>query len=430
MRLFEGGIMMYLRTAWQSLLYRKQSVLITIIAIAVSVFVLLGVEHIRQQAKQSFSQTVSGVDLIVGAPSGDINLLLYTVLGIGAPNKNITWQAYQSIKAQKQVAWTIPISLGDSHKSYRVVGTSNDFFKHYQYANQKAIQFSQGGDFKHVHDVVIGAEVAQQLNYQINSQLVLSHGMTHTAFNEHSDSPFHVVGILSPTGTPVDKTVYTSLQGLDAVHENFVNGVDLGQHKNHQHDHNDEKAKPYNENYQADSVTAFYVGLKNKVATFKLQRFINNYKGEALQAILPGITLSQLWQSMNHFEKILQGISSLVLLASLLGMSAMLIASMREREQELMIFRALGARPSIIILLISLEVLLITLIAIVLAILCLLLAVYFTQDLLAQHYGIYFAESIVNTYTFYGIGLIMMASFVVSLMPAFLAYRKSLNDIN
>ena len=93
-------------------------------AMTVSIFVLLAVEHIRYQAKESFANTVSGVDLIVGSRTGSLNLLLYSVFHIGSPTNNVSWESYEDISSNSQVEWAIPISLGDSHKGYRVVGTT------------------------------------------------------------------------------------------------------------------------------------------------------------------------------------------------------------------------------------------------------------------------------------------------------------------
>ena len=198
----------------------------TFLAITVSIFVLLGIEHIRQQAKSSFSNTVSGIDLIVGARTGDINLLLYSVFRLGNATNNISWSSYQDISTNPKVAWTLPISLGDSHKGYRVMGTTTDYFKHFHYGQKQALTFAQGKVFSEVFDVVLGAEVARKLNYQLETQIILAHGMASTSFSQHNDKPFRIVGILQPTGTPVDRTVHVSLQGIEAVHLKTPHGTD------------------------------------------------------------------------------------------------------------------------------------------------------------------------------------------------------------
>ena len=118
--------------------------MMSLLAISVAIFVLLGIEHIRQQARTSFASTVSGVDLIVGAKTGSTNLLLYSVFRIGAPTDNISWQAYQAISSNQSVAWSIPISLGDSHKGYRVIGTTDSFFEHFSYGKQRSLSLASG----------------------------------------------------------------------------------------------------------------------------------------------------------------------------------------------------------------------------------------------------------------------------------------------
>ena len=102
--------------AWKSLLNRRFTVLLTLFAIALSVVLLLGVETVRRDAKLSFANTIAGTDLIVGARSGSIQLLLYSVFRIGHATNNISWRSYQDIAALPQVAWTIPLMLGDSHR--------------------------------------------------------------------------------------------------------------------------------------------------------------------------------------------------------------------------------------------------------------------------------------------------------------------------
>ena len=150
---------MFFLLASKSLLNRKGSVFLTIIAMSVSIFVLLGVEHIRNQTKKNFQSTVSGVDLIVGARTGSLNLLLYSVFRIGAPTNNLGWDSYESIASDQAVKWSIPISLGDSHKGYRVIGTTEDYFTHFSYGAQKRLQFTSGEPFSRIFDVVLGSAV-------------------------------------------------------------------------------------------------------------------------------------------------------------------------------------------------------------------------------------------------------------------------------
>jgi len=324
---------MFIRLAYKSLLDRKGSVLLTILALTVSIFVLLGVEHIRHQAKESFGNTVSGVDLIVGARTGSLNLLLYSVFRIGSPTNNISWNTYQSIATGKNIAWSVPVSLGDSYKGYRVLGTTRDYFDHFSYGKKRKLELIDGKSFESVFDVVLGSEVAKQLGHVLGDQVVLSHGVVSTSFSEHGDWPFQVVGILAPTGTPVDQTVHVSLQGIEAIHIGWQQGVKI--------QGGSLSAEQLSE-LQPKSITAFMLGLQSKLATFQVQREINNYNKEPLMAILPGVALSELWQMMKMFENTLSLISFSILVAALLGLSAMLLASIRERKREVQLLRVIG----------------------------------------------------------------------------------------
>ncbi len=214
-----------LRLAVRSLLNRRLTAILTIIAVALSVTLFLGVEKARDGARSSFERTISGTDLIVGARSGPLNLLLYSVFHLGDATANITWESYQDFAQHPAVSWTVPISLGDSHRGFRVVGTTTDFFKHYQYGGGSSLSFADGRQFEDLFDVVLGASAAKELGYQLGHEVVVSHGLGQVSFSDHSDKPFTVSGILAPTGTPVDRTVMVSLEAIEAIHIGWESGA-------------------------------------------------------------------------------------------------------------------------------------------------------------------------------------------------------------
>ncbi len=411
---------MLFKLALKSLLQRRVSVILTVIMIAVSVFVLFSIETLRYQAKESFSKTVSGVDLIVGARSGQLNLLLYSVFHIGHATNNISWQSYQNIVSDPNVEWTIPISLGDSHRGYRVIGTTSDMFSVFKYGDDQSLNFIQGHAFDDLYDVVIGSDIAKQLGYKVGSKLILSHGIAKTSFSKHEDRPFNVTGILEPTGTPVDKTLYVSLQAIEAIHVGWQQGTRLSHHQNTPTDVQRSLLEP-------QSITAFMVGLKSKLATFKVQRDINTYTSEALMAILPGATLVELWQLLGNVERVLLLISILVLAGALLGMSNMILVTMREREHELAILRVVGARPWVILMLIQLEAMLLVLTGITLALLILWSSMRLFRDYLVSEYGLFITNQPFSGHIITDIMWILIATFIITLIPGINAYRRSLH---
>ena len=378
---------------------------------SISIFVLLGVEHIRHQVKDSFASTVSGVDLIVGSRTGSTNLLLYSVFHIGAPTNNIQWKTFNSISSNNKVEWAIPISLGDSHRGYRVLGTSQEYFEHFKYSEQRMLTFKEGNAFTRVFDVVIGADVAKSLGYSINDNIVIAHGLGETSFKLHDENPFTIVGILNKTGTPVDQTVHVSLQGIEAIHQ-------PGKHDN---------LLITESTMHPKSITAMMLGLKSRMATFHVQRYINNYKQEPLSSILPGVALMELWQMMGLFENVLRLISAFVLIASLLGLSAMLLTSIREREHEIRLLRMIGASPIYLFFLIQMEALLISLSSMAIGILCLWAINVSTNELIASEFGLYTSSNILSTESIYTLLIILALTIISSAIPAFTSYKNAKN---
>lgn len=404
--------------AVKSLKSRRSTAILTIVSIAVSVILLLGVEKVRVNAKSSFANTISGTDLIVGARSGSIQLLLYSVFRIGSATNNITWKSYQDIAQQKGVKWTIPISLGDSHRGFRVMGTSRDYFSVYQYGEKRTLKFSSGAQFEGVFDAVIGSEVANTLNYSIGDQVIISHGTGSASFAQHKDKPFVISGILEHTGTPVDRTMHVSLAGIEAMHVNWQGAMKKRKAK---------KALTES-NLQPESITAFLVGLDSKIVSFKMQRYINDYAAEPLLAIFPGIALHELWSLMSVAEQALLIISLFVVVAALTGMLAVSLAGLNERRREVAILRSVGASHWHIMGLLITETVLLTMIGIIIGLIMLYSSIWVAQPLIEKNYGLFIPLTAPNVRELGMISVLLAASFLVGLVPAYFAYKNSLAD--
>ncbi len=275
--------------SFKSLLNRKVSASLSVFSIALSVMLLIGVERLQTGARESFRSTISGADLLVGARSGPVQLLLYSVFRIGSPTNNVSWESYKELAAHREVAWTIPLSLGDSHKGFRVVGTDENYFRHYQYSGKRKLVFGKGNPFNAPTEVVLGASVAKELRYQLGHRLVLSHGISEVAFRKHDDKPFEVVGILQPTGTPIDRSLHVSLEGIEAIHVGWNDGTG---------GRSGADSKAPEKSLTPSAITAFVVGLKSKIGIFSFQREVNTYRSEPLMAVLPGAVLDELWQTL------------------------------------------------------------------------------------------------------------------------------------
>ncbi|HHF2917902.1 ABC transporter permease [Vibrio sp. VGrn 2] len=408
------------KLAWKSLINRKATAILTIMTVAISVILLLGVERIRTQAKDSFANTISGTDLIIGGRSGQVNLLLYSVFRIGNATNNIDWKSYQEFANHRAVDWAIPISLGDSHKGFRVMGTNHSYFEHYKFGSKQPLTFSEGREFNGLFETVLGSDVAKQLGYHVGSEIIIAHGISDVGFSRHDNLPFKVVGILAPTGTPVDKTVHVSLEAIEAIHVGWESGARLGPTPKAQ----DLK----NRDFQPKQITAMLVGLKSRIQTFALQRQINTYPKEPLSAIMPGVALHELWGMMSVAEQALMAVSGFVVIAGLLGMLSSLLTSLQERRREMAILRAMGARPRHVFSLLISEASLLTAVGIVTGLAGLYAILAIVQPIIQQHYGIHLTLSLLSPYEWMLLGFVQCAGIVIGFIPAFRAYRQSLSD--
>lgn len=411
-----------LRIALASLANRRFTALLTVFAIALSVCLLLAVERVRTEARASFASTISGTDLIVGARSGSVNLLLYSVFRIGNATNNIRWDSFETLSKHPQVKWAIPLSLGDSHRGYRVLGTDAGYFEHYRYGRSQNLQLAQGKPFADPFEVVLGAEVAEALKYQLGEQIVLAHGVATVSLTRHDDKPFRVVGILARTGTPVDRTLHISLQGMEALHVDWQNGMPARGAARI----SAEQAREMQ--LQPKAITAALLGLKSKVATFTVQRQVNEYRGEPLLAILPGVALQELWSLMGTAEKALFMVSLFVVLTGLIGMLTAILTSLNERRREMAILRSVGARPWHIGGLLVLEALVLAAAGAALGLALLYGGIAAGQGWVQARYGLYLPLALPSAYEWCLLGAILGAALLMGGVPAWRAYRQSLAD--
>lgn len=406
--------------AWSSMRARRLTAALTVISLLVSVALVLSVNQLRSDTKAGFSQTLSGADLIVGARSGDLNLLLYSVFRIGAPLNNMSWERYDALTNHPNVAWTIPLSLGDSYRGYRVVGTSVAYFEHYRYADNQRLEIADGRRFANATEAVIGADVAADLALSLNDTLIIAHGIGATSFQKHKQQPLTLVGVLARTGTPVDQAVHVPLTAIDRIHgQDHRETTDTKESAEHSHEPKDLSDR---------SVTAAIVGLTSRVAVLQLQREINQSGTEPLSAIIPGVTLRSLWEVVGSVEQVLLVIAAIVVIAGLLGLLTTLLMSLNQRASEMAILRSVGAPPTFIATLLVAEAIVLSASAAVAGALLVAAIRHWGRDYVLESFGLYLGNS--NTIAFSAtviVGVILCAM-LLALLPAALAYHRSLSD--
>ncbi len=420
------------RSAWN----RRSTLLWVVVSLALATALLWTLERLRHDIRHSFAQSVSGVDLIVGARSSPVQLMLFSVFHIGSVPQSMSMDSVRALAQHRSVSWVVPLSLGDSHRQFPVLGTTPAYFQHFAYGDRQPLVLQQGavfaGNLDGLYEAVIGAEVAHQLGYGLGQSITLGHGMHdhdhdhdhdhgQAAADEHADKPFKVVGILAPTGTPVDRTVHVSLQALEALHLDWVAGTPMpgGQIPADQ-------ARKFN--LEPEEVTAALVGLKSRAAVFNVQRFVNGYEDEALMGVMPGVALAELWSVLAVGESALLVVSGLVGLVSVLSLMAVVQAGLNERRRELAVLRAVGAGPRHILALLTLEGLWVTGAGLLLGVMLAQLGMLLAGPWLQEAVGIRLQRAAPLATQWAGLLAVLAAGLLASLAPAWRAYRWSLAD--
>jgi len=407
--------------AWKSICNRWATALLAVLAIAMSVALILTVEKVRRDARSSFTQTISGTDLIIGARSGAVQLLLYSVFRMGNATNNISWESVEDIKERSAVEWMIPLSLGDSHRGFRVLGTNQDYFTYYRYGSKRTLELESGQIFDDVFDAVLGSEVAAQLEYELGDSIVVSHGTGNASLVEHDKQPFKVSGILQATGTPVDRAIHISLEGIEAMHVDWRNGAPV---KGEGTDADTIREM----DLQPSAVTALLVGLKSRAAVFREQRAINTYRQEPLLAVLPGVALAELWNLISVAEKALLIVSVCVVVAGLINLMSVLLAGLNERRREMAVLRSTGARPAHVFLLLCIESTVLTLGGIVVGLFLHYVLTGLGSIFMQQRFGLDIVLALPDRTDLMILLAIAVAGLLAGTLPALQAYRKSLAD--
>lgn len=478
-----------LRLAFQSLRSRFFTSFLTVASIALSVTLLVGIEHVRSGVRESFAGTIRGVDLIVGARGGTLQILLSTVFGIGAPAGAVTMETYERWAAHPAVSWTIPYALGDSHRGYRVVGTTNAFYERYRYRSDGRISFAAGGPAEKETDVVIGADVAERLRYAVGSPIVVTHGLQGGGISDHDAHPFTIVGVLNRTFTPIDRAIYVTLEGIEAMHEDFeampvsappaIGTVPEGVPSmpgytppegtpampgaeappampgyqpppgtptmpgaetppvvpavptlapNDDHDHDDEAGDHAGHDHKPEQITAFFVGTKNRFEALQLQRDMNTDLTEPLTAVIPGVSLGELWQNISSAEVGLRIVALFAVAIGLTGMLVALYSSLDARRREMAILRAVGAGPRTIVSLLVFESALMAVLGCVLGVAFVYLILSLGQGAIEARSGIHLAVRALGATEWKYLALVLGAGTLIGFVPAVKAYRNSLTD--
>jgi putative ABC transport system permease protein len=276
---------------------------------------------VSDQVTRAFQRDLAGIDLVVGAKGSPMQLILAGVFHIDVPPGNIALADVRELAAKPQVAQLIPLSLGDSFRSFRIVGTTQDYLTHYR------MQFAQGATWSGAMQAVAGAQVAQTTGLKPGDSFVGSHGLGASG-HTHGDTPYRITGVLAPCGCVLDRLILTATESVWQVHE-----------KTMAMDEEDRKAL-----VEAREVTMALVRYKSPLAAASFPRYVNNET--EMQAAAPAVEVTRLLRMLGVGSEVLQGVGAVLLLTAALSVFIALWSAVRERRADLAMLRMLGASPA------------------------------------------------------------------------------------
>ncbi|MFO1183636.1 MAG: ABC transporter permease [Bauldia sp.] len=406
--------MLMLSLAAKSLANRRGVALLTVFSIAVSVLLFLGVEKIRQGARDSFFNAIAGTDVMIGPRSGEVPLLLNAVFHVGGGDE-IAWSSFAEIAKRTDLAWSVPLGLGDEHRGFTVLGTTPAYFERYKYRVDRQLAFAAGAAFADLFDAVLGADAAASLGLRVGDTLALQH-LSADAGAPARPLSFRVSGILANTGTPVDRTIHISLAAREALRRAASAAT----------------APSLDELRRADltptTISAAFAGMKSVIGVFGFQRFVNQYAGEPLMAVLPGVALAGLWSITEAVETALAAISAMVVVTALVAMTNTILSTLNARRREMAILRAVGARPSHIFALLASEAAGLAIAGTLVGVGALYLALWLLAAPIERLAGLSLPLTAPGEAELAMFAAIVIAGFLAGLIPALRAYFTSLGD--
>jgi putative ABC transport system permease protein len=421
--------MTLLRLAARSLLSRRIAAIFAVLAVGMSVAVLEAVETLRTGTRATFAGSLSGTDVLVGPRGSGVQILLFSVFSIGMPTNTVSAASRAEIDQRPEVAWTVPVALGDSHRGFPVVGTEAAYFERVRHG-RRPLAFAVGGPFVNDFDAVVGHRAAAELGYRPGSTIHLSHGIGPISFVEHADDPIRIVGVLAPSGGPADRSLFVPLTTMAALHPDHGfddhGGQDHGGHEHGEHAHAGDGHEAHGNRPPPvpSTLTAIHVGLRSPLGLPSFQRWANDFVGEPLTAVVPAVALHELWSVVGPVEGALRGLSALMLAATLTGLATMILSTLAARRREIAILRSVGASPGHIFALLTLEAGLLTAAATALGIALAHGGAAAAGAALDPALGAILATAAPDPFR---IAVILAAGVLAGSVPGIVAYRQSLD---
>lgn len=386
------------------------STILSVMLLGIGVGMVSFIVTVSEQLNDRFNRDIRGIDMVVGAKGSPLQLILSAVYQIDNPTGNIPLDEANKLKRHPLIKYSIPLSYGDSYKSYRIVGTDSLYLTHYQ------ATFAEGNAWKHSMDVVLGSSVAEKLNLKMGSHFHGNHGFDAEG-HAHEEADYTVVGILNATGTVADRLILTSTASVWDIHN----------HSDEEHDHDHANCDHDHAEDAPSEITALLVKFKSPMGIMQIPRMVN--EKTSMQAALPAIEINRLYSLMGVGFTTLQIIGMVIMCIAALSVFISLLNSLKERKYELALMRSLGASPFKLFGLIVQESLLLCLAGYTLGIVLGRIGIMLLSSLGEDQFQFSVSQSGIAQVEIWLLPLTLCIGLIAALIPAIRAYRSDISSI-
>ncbi len=417
-----------LHLSWKNILNKPLNLVLNLVLFALGVGLISLLLLVNVQLEDKFEKNFAGIDLVIGAKGSPLQLILSSLYHLDAPTGNMPVSESKAFLNPKHPIFksAIPLSLGDSHRGYRIVGTNTGFIDLYE------AKFADGKLFEENMEVVVGATVAKNLNIKLGDEFKSSHGLIEDENLVHEDAaPFKVVGILEKTGSVIDQLIVTKTQSIWVVHDEHDHEAEEStEHNEAEHDHEHEEAEHSEDlpltSYEDKSITSLLVKFKGRnIQALNMARNIN--ENTNFQAATPAIEINRLYTLLGVGEEALKAMALLIIFVSGLSIFISLFSSLRERKYELAVMRTLGARPGFLFQLIIFEGIIIAVLGYFCGIALSHGSMVLLADFLEKSYRYDFSAAIFLKEEIYIFGGSLVIGIIAAIIPAFQASKTDIH---
>ena len=420
--------MSILHLSWKNILNKPLNLVLNLVLFALGVGLISLLLLVNVQLEDKFEKNFAGIDLVIGAKGSPLQLILSSLYHLDAPTGNMPVSEAKAFLNPKHPIFksAIPLSLGDSHRGYRIIGTNTGFIDLY------AAKFADGKLFEENMEVVVGATVAKNLNIKLSDEFKSSHGLIEDENLVHEDAaPFKVVGILGKTGSVIDQLIVTKTQSIWAVHDEHDHEAEEStEHNKAEHNHDHDEAEHSEDlpltSYEDKSITSLLVKFKGRnIQALNMARNIN--ENTNFQAATPAIEINRLYTLLGVGEEALKAMALLIIFVSGLSIFISLFSSLRERKYELAVMRTLGARPGFLFQLIIFEGIIIAVLGCFCGIALSHGSMVLLADFLEKSYRYDFSAAIFLKEEIYIFGGSLVIGIIAAIIPAFQASKTDIH---